>query len=186
MGGNRQWRGERQHNNAFLSEKQGQETWLPIADPGFPRRGTANPWVWGKNLLFHNIFAKKLHKNERNWTKRGRRASRALGSANGYVTTRLGHSKQIFFVHQQWSNLFRFFFHFQWRIHAHPWGRDSGTPGGSANDFPCLFNITAKMSSDNIPLTLINSLSCFHLLSSVNCVFLPFDQWNFSLAYVPV
>ena len=112
--------------------------------------------------------------------------STSLGSANGYVTTQLGHSKQIFFVHQQWSNLFRFFFHFQWRIHAHPWESDSGTPGGSANDFPCLFNITAKMSSDNIPLTLINSLSCFHLLSSINCVFLPFDQWNFSLAYVPV
>ena len=26
---------------------------VPVADPGFPRRGgSANPWVWGKNLLF--------------------------------------------------------------------------------------------------------------------------------------
>ena len=77
MGGNWQWRGERQHNNAFISGKQGQETWLPEEDPGFPRRGTANPWVWGKNLLFLNILAKKLHEDERYWTKRERRASLA-------------------------------------------------------------------------------------------------------------
>ena len=29
----------------------------PVADPGFPRRGGANPRVPGKNLLFGKIFA---------------------------------------------------------------------------------------------------------------------------------
>ena len=42
-------------------------------DPGFPRRG-ANFKVGareGANLLFGQIFSRKLHENERNWIERG-------------------------------------------------------------------------------------------------------------------
>ena len=35
--------------------------------------GGAYPWVWAKNLLFENIFCRKLHENERNWTEMGAR-----------------------------------------------------------------------------------------------------------------
>ena len=34
------------------------ESRITVAGPEIPRRGGANPWNWGENLLFVNIFAK--------------------------------------------------------------------------------------------------------------------------------
>ena len=33
-----------------------------VADPGFPRWGGGNPWVWTENLLFGKIFAENCMK----------------------------------------------------------------------------------------------------------------------------
>ena len=41
----------------FLSMSTLSKDTSKVVDPGFPRRGGATPWVWGKNLLFDKIFA---------------------------------------------------------------------------------------------------------------------------------
>ena len=35
---------------------------MPVADPGFPREGCANPQGWGANLLFGQNFPKTAWK----------------------------------------------------------------------------------------------------------------------------
>ena len=40
-----------------------------MADPGVPRRGAANIWVWLNNLLFGKIFAENCMKMKEIWLK---------------------------------------------------------------------------------------------------------------------
>ena len=49
---------------------------LVVADPGFPRRfggggGGRQLLGGGENILFGNVFCRKLHESERNWTEKG-------------------------------------------------------------------------------------------------------------------
>ena len=44
---------------------------MPVADPGFPRGGSANPQDGGANLLFGQKFPKKYMKMKRIRTQRG-------------------------------------------------------------------------------------------------------------------
>ena len=48
---------------------------IPVADPGFPRRGGANPRGGGRQHTILTNFSQKLHENEENLTQRGGRAS---------------------------------------------------------------------------------------------------------------
>ena len=59
-------------DQSVLKETGCTET-IAVADPGFLRQGAgANPRVWAEILLFQKIIFQKLHKNERNWKRRGR------------------------------------------------------------------------------------------------------------------
>ena len=59
-------------------------TWLPVADPGFPRGGGANP-KGGAPTYYLDIFSWKLHENEEILGQRGGRVPRApLRSATDY------------------------------------------------------------------------------------------------------
>ena len=40
---------------------------VSVADPGFPRRGGANPKVWDANLLFWSMFPKNCMKIKKKW-----------------------------------------------------------------------------------------------------------------------
>ena len=57
--------------------------WLPVADPGFPRRrGRTNPRVWANLKPITDIwqdFCRKLHENEKNWTDRRVGGGRGAG-----------------------------------------------------------------------------------------------------------
>ena len=57
-----------------------------MADPAFPRRWGAPTFKVGTNLLYCQMFPRKLHENERNWIQReGARPWRSLRSASDLI-----------------------------------------------------------------------------------------------------
>ena len=34
-----------------------------VADPGFPRQGVSNPWVWVENIIILEDLCWKVHEN---------------------------------------------------------------------------------------------------------------------------
>ena len=44
--------------------------WLPVTDPGFPRREASIPEAGTPAYYLAIFYCRKLHENERNWTKR--------------------------------------------------------------------------------------------------------------------
>ena len=63
-----------------------------VWDPGFPRRGGGNPWLWWKKLLFDNIFAKHCMKIKEIGPRWGASTWRPHGSEDGRY--KVGRRKQ--------------------------------------------------------------------------------------------